>query len=47
MLNRISILCCVLWVSVGLVKPRIESRLNEKLIDELDEIGEICEGVCF
>ena len=30
----------LLWVSVGLVKPRIESRLNEKLIDELDEIGD-------
>ena len=37
----------LLWVSVGLVKPRIESRLNEKLIDELDEIGEICEGFAF
>jgi len=37
----------LLWVSVGLVKPRIESRLNEKIIDELDEIGEICEGFAF
>ncbi|NCG26705.1 MAG: OmpA family protein [Verrucomicrobiales bacterium] len=37
----------LLWVSVGLLKPRIELQLNEKLISELDEIGDICEGFSF
>ena len=37
----------LLWASVGLLKPRIELQLNEKLISELDEIGDICEGFAF
>ncbi|MDB4720611.1 OmpA family protein [Verrucomicrobiales bacterium] len=37
----------LLWVSAGLLKPRIELQLNEKLISELDEIGDICEGFSF
>ena len=37
----------LLWASVGLLKPRIELQLNEKLISELDEIGDICEEFAF
>ena len=37
----------LLWVSVGLLKPRIELQLNGKIINELDEIGDICEGFAF
>ena len=37
----------LLWASVGLLKPRIELQLNEKLINELDEVADICEGFSF
>ena len=54
-MNRILKTCLIglafyvllLWASVGLLKPRIELQLNEKLISELDDIGDICEGFSF
>ena len=54
-MNRILKTCLIglafyallLWASVGLLKPRIELQLNEKLISELDEIGDICEEFSF
>ena len=54
-MNRILKTCLIglafyvllLWASVGPLKPRIELQLNEKLISELDDIGDICEGFSF
>ena len=54
-MNRILKICLVgfafygvlLWVSVGLLKPRIELQLNEGIINELDNVADICEGFAF
>ena len=54
-MNRILKTCLVgfafygvlLWVSVGLLKPRIELQLNEGIINELDNVADICEGFAF
>ena len=54
-MNRILKTCLVgfafygvlLWASVGLLKPRIELQLNEGIINELDNVADICEGFAF